>query len=90
MGLFEHFPYVNFHQLNIDWVLEKVKYCLATVETFASRLLGCENRLNALEPRMDAAETEIERNDQNIQAAARNIYGGIQGTEGAAHSKADV
>ena len=73
MGLFEHFPYVNFHQLNIDWVLEKVKYCLATVETFASRLLGCENRLNALEPRMDAAETEIERNDQNIQAAARNI-----------------
>lgn len=25
MGLFEHFPYTNFHELNIDWVLRKIK-----------------------------------------------------------------
>lgn len=25
MGLFEHFPYVNFHGLNLDWLLKKVK-----------------------------------------------------------------
>lgn len=25
MGLFEHFPYTNFHELNLDWILLKVK-----------------------------------------------------------------
>lgn len=25
MGLFEHFPYTNFHGLNLDWILEKLK-----------------------------------------------------------------
>ena len=25
MGLFEHFPYTNFHELNLDWLLSKVK-----------------------------------------------------------------
>lgn len=25
MGLFEHFPYTNFHDLNLDWILSKMK-----------------------------------------------------------------
>lgn len=25
MGLYEHFPYTDFHSLNIDWLLKKVK-----------------------------------------------------------------
>lgn len=25
MGLFEHFPYSNYHELNLDWILSKVK-----------------------------------------------------------------
>lgn len=25
MGLFEHFPYTNLHELNLDWILFKVK-----------------------------------------------------------------
>ena len=25
MGLFEHFPYTNFHGLNLDWILQKLK-----------------------------------------------------------------
>lgn len=25
MGLFEHFPYTNFHQLNLDWLIEQLK-----------------------------------------------------------------
>ena len=25
MGLFEQFPYTNFHELNLDWVLQAVK-----------------------------------------------------------------
>lgn len=25
MGLFEHWPYANFHELNLDWIISKVK-----------------------------------------------------------------
>lgn len=25
MGLYEHFPYTNFHELNLDWMLAKIK-----------------------------------------------------------------
>lgn len=25
MGLYEHFPYSNYHELNLDWILSKVK-----------------------------------------------------------------
>ena len=25
MGIFEHFPYTNFHEVNLDWLLNKVK-----------------------------------------------------------------
>lgn len=25
MGLFEHFPYTNFHDLNLDWILKVIK-----------------------------------------------------------------
>lgn len=25
MGLFEHFPYTNFHDLNLDWIIQEIK-----------------------------------------------------------------
>lgn len=31
MGLFDHFPYPDFHQLNLDWILETVSNCVTKV-----------------------------------------------------------
>ena len=25
MAMFENFPYTNFHQLNLDWIIEEIK-----------------------------------------------------------------
>ena len=33
MGVFEQFPYVNFHELNLDWVLDKIKELQNVIET---------------------------------------------------------
>lgn len=32
MGLFEHFPYANFHELNLDWLLQKMKELSARMD----------------------------------------------------------
>ena len=34
MALFEQFPYANFHELNLDWVLKIVKQMQTTVDDF--------------------------------------------------------
>lgn len=33
MGVFEHFPYTNFHDLNLDWILARVKEVLAEADS---------------------------------------------------------
>ena len=45
MGIFEHFPYTNFHEVNLDWLLNKVKAIendLASTEVL-NDLLGAED-----------------------------------------------
>lgn len=34
MGVFEHFPYTNFHDLNLDWILKIIKELDSEVNTF--------------------------------------------------------
>ena len=36
MGLFDHFPYTNFHELNLDWVLKVLKEIETTIDEFVS------------------------------------------------------
>lgn len=36
MGLFEHFPYTNFHELNLDWILDNLKQLDESVTKFIS------------------------------------------------------
>ena len=32
MGVFEHFPYTNFHELNLDWILKTVRGFQTTID----------------------------------------------------------
>lgn len=32
MGVFEHLPYANFHNMNLDWILEHIKEFKAVVD----------------------------------------------------------
>lgn len=80
MGLFEKLPYVNFHQLNIDWVLEKVRHCLEQVGLFATRLDADEiqietnkNDIAGLKTRMDTAEDDIDSLESRMSVAETSI-----------------
>ena len=39
MGLFEQFPYANFHELNLDWILKKIKELDEKVDSIEDRIL---------------------------------------------------
>lgn len=36
MGMFDHFPYTNFHELNLDWILQALKEIEVTMDQFVS------------------------------------------------------
>ena len=40
MGLFEQFPYANFHELNLDWILKKIKELDEKVDSIEDRILA--------------------------------------------------
>lgn len=39
MGLFEQFPYSNLHELNLDWILQKIKELDKKVDSIEDRIL---------------------------------------------------
>ncbi len=43
MGLFEQFPYANFHELNLDWILKKIKELDEKVNSIEDRILAEAN-----------------------------------------------
>lgn len=43
MGLFEQFPYTNFHELNLDWILKKVKEFDERLNQFRDTILAEAN-----------------------------------------------
>lgn len=38
MGLFNHFPYPDTHQLNLDWILDAVKTCVDTCAEYVAQV----------------------------------------------------
>ena len=36
MGVFEYFPYTNFHDLNLDWIVQKLEKLTGDVRDFIS------------------------------------------------------
>lgn len=77
MGLFEQFPYSNFHELNLDWILQKIKELDEKVDSIEDRILKDANAYTDQQIailRRDFAELEADftafKSDINAQFAA--------------------
>lgn len=77
MGLFEQFPYTNFHELNLDWILKKIKELDEKVNNIEDRILKEANAYTDQQVgllRRDFAQLEAEftafKSDINAQFAA--------------------
>lgn len=40
MGLFEQFPYTNFHELNLDWIINKIKEFQERLDSFHDTIVA--------------------------------------------------
>lgn len=49
MGAFEHFPYTNFHDLNLDWIVDKIREWEKSVKDFETKFANIETDWSEIE-----------------------------------------
>lgn len=81
MGLFNHFPYPDTHQLNLDWILDAVKTCVNKVTELWTYVrepgAGIQKALSDAQ----AAATSAQTNATSAQASAANARTSAIGAE---------
>ena len=66
VGVFEQFPYTNFHDLNLDWILQEVKKALEVlgegsekIDALTTRVTEAENEIQALKIISESIKDEL-------------------------------
>ena len=70
MGLFNHFPYPDTHQLNLDWILETVKNCVDKVTELWTYVKEPGTGIQKALTDAQAAATTAKTSAQSAQTAA--------------------
>ena len=73
MGLFERFPYTNFHELNATWIIEQIVELKTTIEQFVSI-----NALKYADPIQWNITTQYEKNTIVIDPLTGTAYISVQ------------
>lgn len=79
---FEQFPYTNFHDLNLDWVLKEVKRVSEAVDKWSTEVLDAakaytDEKVAAEEERANQANLELK---QSVETAIRDFQNVVNGT----------
>ena len=78
---FEQFPYTNFHDLNLDWVLKEVKRVSQAVDTWSTEVLDAakaytDEKVAAEAERANQANLELK---QTVETAIRDFQNVVNG-----------
>lgn len=73
MGLFDHFPYTNVHELNLDWIMEQILTLKTTIEQFVSI-----NALKYADPIQWNITSQYEKNTIVIDPLTGTAYISVQ------------
>lgn len=93
-GVFEHFPYTNFHDLNLDWILKHMREVVELVKSLNDTVGGLQTTVNQLESWYqsvisgnldDATIAAIENWCENnlnrlLKIAVKNVWFGLTNT----------
>ena len=73
MGLFDQFPYTNFHEMNLDWILQALKEIQTTTEQFVAI-----NSLKYADPIQWNITSQYEKNTIVIDPQSGTAYISVQ------------
>ena len=73
MGLFDHFPYTNFHELNLDWILQMLQKIDKTMNEFVAI-----NALKYADPIQWNITSQYEKNTIVIDPQSGTAYISVQ------------
>lgn len=78
---FEQFPYTNFHDLNLDWVLKEVKRVSQAVDTWSTEVLEAakaytDEKIAAEAERANQANLELK---QSVETTIRDFQNVVNG-----------
>ena len=86
MGLFNHFPYPDTHQLNLDWILDAVKTCVDKVTELWTYVrepgAGIQKALTDAQAAADTAKTSV----TSAQASAAAVQAYVTQAQTYAHN----
>nr|DAK50787.1 MAG TPA: hypothetical protein [Caudoviricetes sp.] len=79
---FEQFPYTNFHDLNLDWILKEVKRVSEAVDKWSTEVLDAakayaDAKVAAEAERANQANLELK---QSVETAIRDFQNVVNGT----------
>lgn len=85
MGVFNHFPYTNIHELNLDWIIEKVKEALdeiADLETLRENFADLEAYVQNYFDNLDVSQEISDKIDKMVaDGTMAQIINGIIDTK---------
>lgn len=90
---FNKYPYTDFHELNLDWVVEKTQDCVDAVEEMDDRVTTLETSMTNVQGRLTTAEERIARQESDIRglsAAVGEIRDDVTALENADIQDADM
>lgn len=70
MGVFENFPYANFHELNLDWIIKALKESITTMQAGVEYVEQIKKQVDDLD--LTAASSKLNTHSVEI-AALMNI-----------------
>ena len=75
MGLFNgnQFPYTNFHEMNLDWIAERIEQAAGIADGLADRVTDAEAAINTLDQRVTADDQLIAGNTSQIATHTSQI-----------------
>lgn len=86
MGIFEHFPYTNFHNLNLDRILERTKAAEEAVNTALSELEAAQADMAAADAKATLALNTANGAAGTAAAAVVTANGAAAGVAALAYS----
>jgi hypothetical protein len=74
VGVFEQFPYTNYHDLNLDWILQKTKEALTQVDVYTGKVDVLTTTADGMQDEIDIVNKEISAINADLENIEKGEY----------------